>query len=61
MDEKRIATMNKYNNENTTQIALRFMNKSDADVIEKLKSVGSKVQYVRQLIRDDIAKEKGEG
>ena len=34
------------------------MEKSDADVIEKLESVPNKVDYIRQLIRQDIAESK---
>ena len=43
-----------YNKENTTFIGLRFNNKSDWDVVAKIKSVDSKPAYIRALIRDDI-------
>lgn len=46
----------KYNGENTTFIGLRFNNRSDWDVIAKLKAVPSKLAYIRQLIRDDIVR-----
>ena len=41
---------------NTTRINVTFFNSTDADVIEKLKSVPNKVDYIRQLIRADINK-----
>lgn len=42
--------------ENATRINVTFFNATDADVIEKLKSVPNKVDYIRQLIRADINK-----
>lgn len=42
--------------EHMTMICTRFHNANDADVIEKLKSVPNKVDYIRQLIRADINK-----
>lgn len=41
----------------TTQYVFRFRNGADSDVIEKLKSVPAKTEYVRQLIREDMDKE----
>jgi hypothetical protein len=46
----------KYNNENTKQYQLRLNFKTDADLIEKMESVPNKLGYLKQLIRDDIAK-----
>ena len=40
--------------ENTRSIHLRFMLKSDADILAKLDSVPSKLEYIRQLIRKDM-------
>lgn len=42
----------------TTQYVFRFRNNADADIIEKLKSVPLKTQYIRQLILKDIDGEK---
>lgn len=39
---------------NTTQYVFRFRNGADARIIEKLKSVPLKTQYIRQLILKDI-------
>lgn len=41
----------------TTQYVFRFRNGADSDVIEKLKSVSAKTEYVRKLIREDMGKE----
>lgn len=48
----------KWNKANTRRIALVLMLKSDADVLAKLDTVPNKTDYIRQLIRRDIAKEK---
>ena len=46
----------KYKREKMTQLAIRFTNSTDADIIEKLNSVPNKRQYIIGLIRDDIAR-----
>ena len=38
----------------TTQYVFRFRNGADAAIIQKLKSVPLKTQYIRQLILKDI-------
>ena len=47
---------NAYQRRSMTQVAIRFHNESDADVIEKLGSVPNKADYIRRLIREDIAR-----
>lgn len=47
----------KWNKANTRRMVLTWMLKSDADVLAKLDSVPNKTDYIRQLIRADIAKE----
>lgn len=42
--------------EHMTRVYVRFHNINDADIIEKLNSVPSKNDYIRQLIRADINK-----
>lgn len=44
----------KYDTLRTTQIVMRLRLNQDADVIEKLRSVPSKVEYIRSLVRQDI-------
>ena len=49
----------KYRRKAKTHFNFEFQNKSDADIIEKLKSIeGSRTDYVRQLIRQDIERSK---
>ena len=47
----------KYNSQNVRQFVLKLNVKTDADVIAVLDSIeGSKQGYIKQLIRDDIAR-----
>ena len=46
----------KWDKENTTVVTMKLNNNQDADIIEKLNSVGNKQGYIKQLIRGDIAK-----
>lgn len=47
----------KYNEQNVRQFVLKLNVKTDADVIAVLDNIdGSKQGYIKQLIRDDIAK-----
>ena len=41
---------------NTTRIALKLQNRTDADILAKLESVGNKQGYIKELIRQDIAR-----
>lgn len=38
----------------TVQYVFRFRMGADADIIERLKSVPAKTDYLRNLIRDDV-------
>lgn len=49
---------NKFHEEHYSRQYIRFNNEKDADVIEKLNSVPNKADYIRQLVRKDIANEK---
>lgn len=40
---------------NTTRIALKLQNRTDADILSKLGSVDNKQGYIKALIRKDIA------
>ena len=55
MANKHTTSQRKYDQANCTFYYLKFNNKTDADVIAKLASVPSKQDYVRQLIRKDLA------
>ena len=45
----------RYKREKQTAFTLRFHNVNDKSVIDKLKSVPNKIDYVRQLILEDIS------
>ncbi|MBR3361639.1 MAG: hypothetical protein IKG39_09890 [Lachnospiraceae bacterium] len=50
----------KYMATHTKQVKFNFNYKYDADILEKLDSVPNKAGYIKELIRADIAKQKGE-
>ena len=47
-----------YDKNNCTRYNLKLNNKTDADVIEKLKQVENVQGYIKGLIRKEIMKEK---
>lgn len=47
----------KYDRVHARSITMKFNKKYDADVLDKLDNVNNKQGYVKQLIRDDLAKE----
>lgn len=49
---------NRYNKRSTTMVALRLNLKTDADILERLSQVPSKMGYVKRLIREDMARER---
>lgn len=55
--ECNIKAREKYQKNSTTSIAIRFMNNTEADLLEKLNSVDNKAGYIKRLIREDIEKE----
>ena len=56
MAKTRTEIQAKYDANNCTRFSMKFHNVSDAELIEKLRSVPSIQGYVKQLIRADIAK-----
>ena len=50
----RMDSINDYHKRETICINVRFMKKRDATILEKLNSVESKTDYIRQLILKDI-------
>lgn len=55
--DAQIRANTKYNAKSTKQVPLRFNLKTDADILNKLYSIDNIQGYIKQLIRDDIAKE----
>ena len=51
-----------YNKEHATVVSFRLFSPGDDDILEFLKTIapGGKNAYLRQLIRDDMAKRKAE-
>ncbi len=47
----------KWMKENTLKLGLKFNLNTDADIVEKLRTVPNRNGYIKQLIRDDIAKQ----
>ena len=55
-----IRASRKYNQQNAVTLSLTLNRKYDADIIEQIEKVDSKAQYVKQLIRADLAKKQAE-
>lgn len=58
--EAKMRANSKYEKKHIRQILLKFHKTYDAATIEKLDSVRSKNNYVRQLILQDLEREKKE-
>lgn len=54
--DARIRANTKYNATHTKQYPIRFNVNTDKDIIDKLSQVPNVAGYLKQLIRDDIAK-----
>lgn len=48
----------KYDEQNCVRMNFKFHKKNDADILEKLASVDRKQTYIKQLIREDLKREK---
>lgn len=58
--EAKMRANSKYEKKNIRQILLKFHKTHEAEIIEKLDSVPSKNNYIRQLILQDLEREKKE-
>jgi len=58
--EAKIRANNKYNKKNVSQVNLKYITKNNQEILDKLNSVPSKADYVRQLILQDLEREKKE-
>lgn len=54
--ESVIKAVNKFNKEKTKSVQIRLNLNTDADILEKLGGVDSKMGYIKRLIREDIKK-----
>lgn len=50
----------KWEKENIIQLRTKLHRKKDADILAKLESVGNKQGYIKELIRQDIARTTSE-
>ncbi len=50
--------INKYNRKNKKQIKFELNINTEADIIQHLETIDNKAGYIKQLIRDDIAKKQ---
>lgn len=53
-----VGAVHKFRQKSTKQIAFELNLNTDADIIEKLNNVPSKMGYIKALIRADIAKKE---
>lgn len=56
MNKAQIKAVNKFNKEKTKCIQIRLNKSTDADILEQLEKVPSKMGYIKQLIREDMKK-----
>ena len=56
--EAKIRANNKSNKNNTTMVCVRLSYNTDADIIQKLDEVDSKMGYIKELIRKDMQAKK---
>ena len=48
----------KYKKDKTTQVAVRFYNATEADLIEHMAMQGNKQGYIKRLIREDMERNR---
>ena len=54
VSESKKRTIAKYDANNTSRVAIKLNNKTDADILKKLSEVPNKQGYIKRLIREDI-------
>lgn len=58
--EARLRAQIKYEKKSVSQVCLKYVTKNNQEILDKLNSVPSKADYVRQLILQDLEREKKE-
>lgn len=58
--EAQLRAQIKYEKKNVSQVCLKYVTKNNQEILDKLNSVPSKADYVRQLILQDLEREKKE-
>jgi len=56
MEEKKLTPQERYDRNNCTRLSLKFVNSTDADILEQLAKQPNKQGYIKALIRADINK-----
>lgn len=52
--EEELRKFAEYDKANTVQVKMKLNKKHDADILDKLNSVGNKQGYIKELIRKDL-------
>lgn len=58
--EAQLRAQIKYEKKSVSQVCLKYVTKNNQEILDKLNSVPSKADYVRQLILQDLEREKKE-
>jgi predicted CopG family antitoxin len=58
--EAQLRAQMKYEKKSVSQVCLKYVTKNNQEILDKLNSVPSKADYVRQLILQDLEREKKE-
>ena len=58
MANNRTEVLKRYNEKASKYYSLKFHREKDKDIIDKLDSQQSKLAYIKQIIREDINREK---
>ncbi len=56
--KKSYAYRTDWDRSNTRRTSLKFNNRTDADIIDRLDKVGNVAGYIKKLIREDIERNK---
>lgn len=56
--ENKLNYINEYEKENVKKVLVRFNKNTESDLIDFLETKDNKQGYIKQLIRDDMAKQK---
>ena len=56
MDEKKLSPQARFEKEKCTRVAIKLVNKTDADILAHLAKQPNKQGYIKALIRADIAR-----
>jgi len=60
MEEKKMTPQQRYAAKNIKQYKIDCMKTTEGDIIEWLEGQDNKAGYIKRLIREDMAKRKGE-